>query len=858
MGMATIGRPRRPGGIRALRGVCLALLLTGLLAGGAHADDADARTQAQLRRGIAAFEDGLLPLAEERFRNVLRNRELTDAQRDDVVILLARALHGQARYKDVLELLEPRGGWLRPEVDKSAFVFWRAMAILSLNGPDAALAELAGFEQRFSDAPHNDRVLRLRATCFLRQDRREDALRALERFDRTFPDSPERAANLVDWGRALLTDGRPTEAVEVLDRFPHSHGDTRLVLEAAILRGRALRELGQLDAALDVVTPLSTNTALPGDKLAGILFERAEIERALTNATAAMASLTGGVSVAVSEDLRKRGRGRLGCLYLERGDIEHGRPLVKEYVSALPEDSAAGPSQLTLADALLDAGQYTDAHAEYQNYLESFDDEGGRAMAHAGKGWALINTGRYAEAAMSFERAAELAQAPERREAYLFKVGDASFQNGQYLLALEAYDRVITDMPEGGTATRALFQKGQCYVRIENWDMAGAAFADVSRRREGTSQGEEALFSLATVEESRGAWQEAVDAFSRVMQTYTNGQLYARALHGRGMAHYQLYRFARASEDFERVVAQFPASAVAEQAFYMRGMSYYGMMRDDLAVSVCTNFVARFPESQWLPDVLFWLGRHEYNHGTFVPAEEQFLSVVNADPQSPLADDALLWAGLAAFKQKEYLRSIETLSDLVKRYPDSTRIPEARFSQGDALSELGRFSAAILTFDEILSEYPDSELAPLAWGRKGDCQFTLGADDPQRYEESIESYRVVAETDQARPDLILQAHYKIGRSLEKLDRRDDALEQYYTNVILRYFENRGKGVWHDQHAKVWFTRAVFNAADVMETKRDWRGVVNILQKAIQAGVPAAKQAHDRIEAIKSERWWLFY
>jgi hypothetical protein len=116
----------------------------------------------------------------------------------------------------------------------------------------------------------------------------------------------------------------------------------------------------------------------------------------------------------------------------------------------------------------------------------------------------------------------------------------------------------------------------------------------------------------------------------------------------------------------------------------------------------------------------------------------------------------------------------------------------------------------------------------------------------------------VADGASTRPDLVLQANYKIGRSIQKLERTDDALDQYYTKVILRYFEDREKGVWHDQHAKVWFTRAVFNAADIMEAKGDWRGVVSILQKAIKAGVPAADEARERVNAIKSERWWLFY
>jgi len=182
----------------------------------------------------------------------------------------------------------------------------------------------------------------------------------------------------------------------------------------------------------------------------------------------------------------------------------------------------------------------------------------------------------------------------------------------------------------------------------------------------------------------------------------------------------------------------------------------------------------------------------------------------------------------------------------------------ARFTQADARAKLAGFSEAILIFDEIINKYPDSDLVELAWGRKGDCQFTLGAEDPKRYEESIESYRVVANSSSASLDLVMQALYMVGRCWEKMGQTDKAFEQYYFKVIVRYLEDREKGVWHNEAAKVWFTRAAINAADIMEAKKDWRTVVNILERVVNAGVPASDEACERITKIRSERWWLFY
>ena len=143
-----------------------------------------------------------------------------------------------------------------------------------------------------------------------------------------------------------------------------------------------------------------------------------------------------------------------------------------------------------------------------------------------------------------------------------------------------------------------------------------------------------------------------------------------------------------------------------------------------------------------------------------------------------------------------------------------------------------------------------------AWGRKGDCQFTLGTDDPKRYEESIESYSVVAQDAGASTDLVYQAEFKIGRSQEKLGKTREAFEQYYARVMIRFLDECERGLQHSEATKTWFTLASFKAADIMEGQQDWGKVVTILERVLEAGVPAEleQEIRQRIKKIKSEHW----
>jgi tetratricopeptide (TPR) repeat protein len=292
---------------------------------------------------------------------------------------------------------------------------------------------------------------------------------------------------------------------------------------------------------------------------------------------------------------------------------------------------------------------------------------------------------------------------------------------------------------------------------------------------------------------------------------------------------------------------------VAEQALYMRGWCLYLTGRDQEALTLCKEFIEKYPNSAWAPDVLFWLGEYHFNHGDFAAAERQFAALAERYPDGPLADDALFWSGRAAAEKKDYMHAIEHFNELAKKYPNSPKLAETRFAQGDALSELGQFAGAILHFEEIIKKFQNSYLVDLAWGRKGDCQFTLGKDDPARYQEAIASYQAVMGSARASKDLVWQAQYKIGRCREKMGQLSEALE-HYMKVVYAYLADAKQG---NPGNPLWFTRAAFSAAAIKESEEKWREAVNIYKRVIEGNVAAASEAEQRIQKIRFEQWVLF-
>ncbi len=766
---------------------------------------------------------------------------------------LARARYALGAYDALLAQTAPEGRWALAGEREDARRFWRAMGRYGRGECAEAVAELDGFEAAWPQSALVARVWRLRAWCRLAQGDVEGALAAFAAGDAAASPGPERDENLLQWGRTLLENGRAAEAVAVLERLTAAEGaETEAVRVGRYWLGLARLRAGGARAQADLEAS-GADEQLPPDLRAAAWFAAAELAGAGTNTTAAARAWEAGLALAQGE-ARLNGGFNYGRWLLEQDRPVEAEPWLLAYTAAHPERPESTRAHLALARAFLAAGEAQRAVERYQGLREVSGEPADQAEAAEGLGAALRAVGRDGEAAAAFLRAGELRTNSAARARCFFQGGDAYLANAQYASARDAYARAVAEADGSELQWRARFQMAQAMAA--DGDLDGA---EIELRRIAADPGaregrREAWLQVAALRERREDWNGAVQAYDDMLQSVGGGPGLAPALYGRGTAEFRLFRFGRALEAFDRILAEAPEAAEAEGAAFRRALCLFWMGRDDEALQACRDFLAARPQSKLAPEARYWMARQYYNGGDFAEAQRAFATYARDYPADERADDALLWAGRAAARRREYVQAVDILAQLVKRYPESARLPNAR--QADALTELANYAAAILIFDEIINKYGGSELVPLAWGRKGDCQFMLGGEDPRRYEESMASYRVVANDASAAEDLVLQAEYKIGRCLEKMGRADEALDQYYARVMTRFLRDQEKGRWHNENAKLWFARAAFNAADLMEAREDWRGAGRILARVVQAGVPAAKEAEERLERLRREHWWM--
>lgn len=828
--------------------MCMALLVVLTCVDTAWAQSRRERDVARnLQAGRGAYEDGLYEDAHRFFTQA--QRRVRDPQdEEDILLWLVRTDYRRGQFQEIADSLDADAMAAVSDSTQAPLRFWRARALFAMQDYDAAIDELTAIAvENLADDWRLSR-LRLFGQAYARLGRHESAIRVFAEYDREAIDINEQAANLLDWVASLTELDQRTGAQELLDRLVETATDTPVWPQAVLWRSRLFLEDDQLEELTELLELFLATASSPSDDTSEAWYLLAQVAELEGRSDDALDALVRGRRVAESVELRQEGRLMEARMLLQRGEWDDGIQLLRETMALDGlSDAVLARIQLELGEAYLSQHLYEEALRVYQEYLEAFEDTEGRAQALLGRAWSLLGLRRPLEAAASFEEAYQLHPSLMERERALFKVADSFFESGRFEQAREEYLLVTQVFPGSSLVPMALFQAAECLARQRKIEDAVAEFRAIEDAFPNTVYAERAAKRIGGLQEDVGNWDRAIAAYNRLMAAYPDGELYPDALHRRGMIRYRQGLFSEALEDFERLVAEFPRHPSMEQAFYMRGWCLYLLGENQQALDVCETFLQRFPHSQWVPDVLFWLAAYKYNQGDFDLAESRFVELAEEEVGADLRASSLYWAGRSAMQQGEHMRAIEYFAQVARDDPQSELMPEVRFFQGEALSHLGQFSGAIVAFQEVIRRYPAHSLVSRAWARKGDCQFTLGSENPERFREAIASYQMVL--DQTEPEasmaMRLQAEYKQGRAFEALGELEDALSRYLQVVYDWIADGGGR----DRGTAVWFTRAAFAAAGIKESQGLREEAIRVLQRVIEANVPAAPDAEHRIERL---------
>ena len=437
-------------------------------------------------------------------------------------------------------------------------------------------------------------------------------------------------------------------------------------------------------------------------------------------------------------------------------------------------------------------------------------------------------------------------------------LAESRLDRGEWSAAAQTFSEALETWPD--IAKDASFQEGRgwAFSNLGRHEEALAAFERAAELTTNRSVKATAIVKSGDALAALGRGAEAIDRYRAVRRDYSDTEAAAKLddilrlqeLEDEGRSLYSEYRFADAQRTFEKIAAE--DAARRPRMVYYEVLCLYGQGRDEEAERRARSLADDMSVPAGLrAEATLWLAKLAYNKSRWRDAAALFSDYAAVAPDSDHAPMALVWSARAAFAESDYQKAVSTIGALAAKYPDSEAKAAGFLVQGEALIELARFDEAVLVLERAALVQGVSAADRLrAQILRADALFAMGADNAARYLAALEAYRTVLLGENLTPTERITLSFKIGKALERLKRTEEAIDQYYSQVVLAYRDGRTKGLRYDDSAKADFSRAAFRLAEEYESRGRDRQAINVLKLVSRSDVPAAAEASRRIERIK--------
>ena len=490
------------------------------------------------------------------------------------------------------------------------------------------------------------------------------------------------------------------------------------------------------------------------------------------------------------------------------GDYFKALKILKETPAAL----ADADSRMFEADMLLKSGDRPGAEKIWREVV-AMTNAGERAFAVAGANLGDIDALRLAYAKASRASVRRLAglklgalllkdaatrvegeklvraivkDAPDgegARGAFL-TIAEVDAAQGRWKEAFEVYHEAVETWPDCAKLVQVQEGRAWACLKLGKLEESLSAFKRTEELAQDDERRAAAVLKQGDVYSEMGKGETAMARYRDVLERFPDTAVAeklrkivrVRELESKGREQYRNFRFAEAKQTFAAVAAEDPAKK-PRMEFY-EALCLYGQGLDDEAGAKISQVARRSPDKTVRAEAALWAAKFLYNRGEWKEAFRMFSDYAAMDVKSAAVAEAMLWAARSAFAAGDYQNAIKTVTALAKLDPSALQTMQSLIVQGEALIKLARFDEAVLVLERAAhSENMPMEERLRARLLRADALFATGADNPARYVAALDSYRAIRLGGTLSGGDKLSVSFKIARSLEKLKRLDEAIDE---------------------------------------------------------------------------------
>ncbi|MBI3610767.1 MAG: tetratricopeptide repeat protein [Nitrospirae bacterium] len=202
-----------------------------------------------------------------------------------------------------------------------------------------------------------------------------------------------------------------------------------------------------------------------------------------------------------------------------------------------------------------------------------------------------------------------LASGCEQIPKTMIATAEARWQRGDYLGAVQEYERLIDDYPKSVLADDAYYAIGTInYLYLDNYPKAVEAFRKVVADHPASLLALEARRTLAEIYEKKYQdHRKAVAEYQQLLERTPDRAVAEEVQYRIGEVYFDQGDFDQARIEWDQLLKQAPQSRWADNALYRTGTTYFlqGQYRE--ALTVYQDALKRYPDSDVQVELRFWV-----------------------------------------------------------------------------------------------------------------------------------------------------------------------------------------------------------------------------------------------------------
>jgi len=393
-----------------------------------------------------------------------------------------------------------------------------------------------------------------------------------------FPDSSEARDALYHLGEVYALDHNYSAAVETLLQFRDRHPDDERYPFTSFRLATAYENLGLWDEAITAYQEYGEQRTIISDYVhLNVGYALLELERyeEAREQFAQVLNLTPPLTLE-QQALRNMA---LASRHLD--EYEQAISYYRQLLDKTQEDASRAETLYQMAVTYQEwqdqdqavqtftqlAKEYPRTYQAYQG-LEELDTLEVTAVTPFERGLIYYYNGLYDPAVIAFydhiEEVEDTAQA-HYYTALAYRGYDA------YYLSIDELQTIIDDFPSSDLVGDAWMEMGRSWILIGNNDSAINTYQQFFSSLPQDPLADDAQWKLANLLEDDGEWEQAIAAYSGLVERFPAGEYSPQALFRAGLAHYRLDQYDEASQAWETLLQEYPQSEMRSRALFWLG-----------------------------------------------------------------------------------------------------------------------------------------------------------------------------------------------------------------------------------------------------------------------------------------------